>query len=314
MTNDEVLKWSDSLLLKNVSNLPVQSVSQSNNSLFFEGIEINLDHLEQYSVLNNDRFLHQSPLWRLRVNDIEVIVVKEDTEIKHISVKSSIKRADFFPIPFSEGAKSSGQFFAEITPSDYDSDRLVNMKKSGEDSKPPRTIIKGAKTTQTIGNDSSIQYAKSDHEGCEYYQVIRAVIAFDSSLCNEFSGRERAVMRHIESIIGLGSSYFESMCLKIKIPFIDGTCDKNRDPYRDVAKSKNILEDFTAQFQKTRPRVRKDTAHLFSGTRFANGVLGWAWKGGICTSTHGFGANYISFSNNIALRASLFGEFSLSDY
>lgn len=310
MSNDDILKWEDSLLLKNVSNLPIQSVSPS-NSLFFEGVEIILDHLEQYSVLEDDRFLHQSPLWRMRVNDTEVIVIKEDAEIKHISVKSVDKKADFFPVPFSEGAKSSGQFFATITPGDYDPDRLMNMRKSGEDSEVPLTLQKEAKKMNygLDDIDSSIQLARNDGTRCDSYQVVRAVIAFDSSLCKEFRGQERAVMRHIQSIIGLGSSYFESMCLKIKIPFIDGTCDLSQDPYRDTAKSSNVLEDFTAQFRKTRPVVRKDTAHLFSGTPFPNGVLGWAWKGGICTSTHGYGANYMTFSDNIALRASLFGEY-----
>jgi hypothetical protein len=34
-------------------------------------------------------------------------------------------------------------------------------------------------------------------------------------------------------------------------------------------------------------------AHLFSGTSFENGVLGWAWKGSLCSKENGYGEYFV---------------------
>ncbi len=99
----------------------------------------------------------------------------------------------------------------------------------------------------------------------------------------------KRVNSHIQAIVAMAAEYYEPACISLRLRHIDGTCNSSNDPYKSIAKSKQILEEFTAEWRDNRENVRRDVAHLFSGTSFDRGILGWAWKNTVCSKANGYG-------------------------
>lgn len=286
-------------IVRNDTNVTLQS----GDTLFFQDVEYSLEDLEPYSVLSPELFQDteaSSPLLQKIVNGTKITVVKDGNQIVHICFENEKGRLDL--IPLQNNGNSSKPIYAAIGMEDYDVERLNSMK-SFDNIRHSKTISYG---DETMNQDDNVAHAKSMK--CLSRQTIEVAIAHDASLCLEFGGDKRRTNSHIQAIVGLAASYYESSCIKLSLSYIDGTCDFSKDTYKNIATSKDILEEFTAEWRANKGSVRRDVAHLFSGSSFDSGVLGWAWKSTICSGANGYGANWISWSKNIALRASLFAH------
>ena len=316
--------------MKDSSTLLFQEMS---STISHEGIEYTLDDLEQFSVVstkyNAEAFMNSqnitSPLWRKDINGTMLLAIKnENEEIEHVSILKDDDRVDFVAVNDTDG----NQLFATISLADYDDDKINTMTRNHKDAF--KYSVESNNNAKTDPSSLVVQRQKTDH--CTTIRMIEVAIAYDSTLCKRFSYSKDQTDRHVQAIVGLASQFYEPMCLKLEISYIEGYCDESRDPFRDIVRSKSILERYTMLWRSERSSVSRDVAHLLTGSDFEPGVLGknpfldfcveigrsnssklsilsgYAFKATMCTTQNAFGANYISWSENIALQAALFAH------
>jgi hypothetical protein len=251
----------------------MQSIS---SSIFYNDIEYSLDGFEQFSILSKkDNFTHldvaNSPLWKKEVNGTLFLIVKDEfDQIEHVSILGGgDNRTDIVAVPSNHSQSNQEALYAMISITDYDNDKINSMTKNHKDAFKyyDNQFAKTADTTFK----QSIQKS-SDH--CSSFKIIDVAIAYDSTLCEKFGYNKQSADRHVQAIVGLASNFYEPMCLKLEISYMEGYCDTSTDPYQKMVRSKSILELFTASWRSYRQTVRRDVAHLLTGNNFENGILG----------------------------------------
>jgi hypothetical protein len=276
--------------IRNNTNITLQSISQ-NNTLVFQNVEYTLDDLKPIPITSTKYYddgnaTSISPLLEKIVNGTRVFVVMDGDQIAHICFQNERGRADLILLRKNETA-SDIPVYATVNLEDYDVEALDTMK-SFDEMQSAKTMDYGKRYNH---NDGDITAAKAMK--CESPKIIEVAIAHDNTLCKEFDGSKTRTNAHIQAIVGLASTYYESSCVKLSLSHIDGTCDSSKDPYKKIAQSKDILESFTKEWRAKKGYVKRDVAHLFSGSSFESGVLGWAWKGTLCSKQNAYGMFYL---------------------
>lgn len=190
-----------------------------------------------------------------------------------------------------EGAHTRKNETSTDTGNDNEEDRLKSAKK--KDNAYDESWMKDGDTDTFVGSIENARTPKATK--CTSPKTIEVAIAHDASFCQKFSDNKQRTDSHIQAIIGLASSYYEPVCINLRLTYIDGTCNSGRDEYSSIAKSKSILEDFTSHWRSRKQNVRRDVAHLFSGSSFDQGILGWAWKKTVCSKSNGYGEKCLPF-------------------
>lgn len=257
-------------MLKDSSTMLVQEIS---STISHKGIEYTLDDLEQFSVVStkyNTPFINsrnKSPLWRKDINGTMLLAIKnENEEIEHVSILKDDDRVDFVAVNDTDGH----QVFATISLADYDDDKINTLTRNHKDAF--KYSVESNDHAKTDPSTLVVPGQKSDH--CTTFRMIEVAIAYDSTLCKRFSYSKDQTDRHVQAIVGLASQFYEPMCLKLEISYIEGYCDESRDPFRDIVRSKSILERYTMLWRSERSSVSRDVAHLLTGSNFEPGVLG----------------------------------------
>lgn len=273
-----------------------------------------LDNLQQFTILSEkyhptNEDVINSPLWKKEVNGTYILVIKDaQGKIEHVSVSDNNSRSDIVPIhPNNSSSYDDDHIFATITMEDYDEEKINTMAKNHKEAFKSYTET----TNKSSKSDKlDIQLLQKSAKNCQTFKVIDIAIAYDSTLCEKFNRDKQQTERHIQALVGMASHFYEPICLKLKISYIDGYCDSSLDPYYKMVRSESILEQFTSAWRSYRSSVQRDAAHLLTGNNFEKGVLGYAFKSTLCTKEDAFGANYLTWTDNIALRASLFGKYT----
>jgi len=271
--------------IRNEANITLQSISP-NNTLIFQNVEYSLDGLKPYSVLSSqydNESPVNSPILEKVVNGTHITVVMDANKISHICFQNEMGRADLIPVQ--NNMTVTIPVYAVINQEDYDEQIFINSMKSFDN----ENIFQAKKNGygKTVQPGDNVAGAKTID--CRSHRVIEVAIAHDASLCEEFGGSKSRTDAHIQAVVGLATAYYAPSCIKLELSHIDGTCDSKNDAYKDIAKSKQILEEFTSEWRSKKASVRRDVAHLFSGSSFDSGVLGWAWKSTLCKKNNAYG-------------------------
>lgn len=135
------------------------------------------------------------------------------------------------------------------------------------------------------------------HSGGKFREIEMAV-AYDSSFCSMYGGEEEAT-KVVKSIIdAVNKRYVTSICVKVRLVYIEAQCNKDSDPYRAILGLDNAeqsLDKFREYWNDNRRSVQRDVAHLFSGTELEDSFLsdtnGIAYLETVCSSSSAYGIN-----------------------
>ena len=263
-------------LLKNSTKVQLQSIS---SSIFYKNNKYSLDGLEQFSILSQkynsvNKNVTNSPLWKKEINGTLFLVVKDEHgQIEHVSIVEGEERTDIVAIHANNSQSNEvTTMYATISMSDYDEDKINTMTKNHKDAFKYSTQTDNEIAKKT--NSTFAEQIQKTGDHCLTFNIIDVAIAYDSTLCQHFNYNKEQTDRHIQAIVGLASNFYEPMCLKLRISYMEGYCDSSTDPYHKMVRSKSILEMFTAAWRSKRESVQRDVAHLLTGTNFEQGVLG----------------------------------------
>lgn len=156
--------------------------------------------------------------------------------------------------------------------------------------------------------------------GCSAFRIIEVAIAYESTFCSAMGGSGNADAV-VQQIVSRASSLYErNLCAKIQISHMEGFCSTSSDPYRagvmlndSGCNGGGLLEFFDDYWSRNRGSVRRDAAHLFSGTglecdRNGSCVIGCARSPSLCNSARSYAVNYIAFSRDSQLQSNLFAH------
>lgn len=240
----------------------------------------------------------------------ESILVTKECELKDDS-SDLIKAIDVLDRDGSEtymeaisGGKG-GNILASIRQEDRDQKKLQGF------------LIEGTgEGDNVIPLDESIGggYRRQLQQVCTSYKVIEVAIVYESTFCSNVAGGSSSQARSIvEATVARSSLMYESICVRVKISHLEGFCDPTQDPYRDGVNTGDVgcsggfglLQFFGNYWNQNRGNIRRDSAHIFYGPSFGGGVIGCARLNSLCDSGS-YGANLMSFTNDIVFRSALF--------
>jgi len=155
--------------------------------------------------------------------------------------------------------------------------------------------------------------------GCSMLRVIEVAIAYDSSFCSKMNGASNANAAAQQIVARASTLYQNNFCGKIQITYLEGFCDPSTDPYaagvrlnQSVCGNSGLLQFFSSFWGTNRGSVRRDTAHLFSGTALecnnAGCVIGCASVQSLCSTSSSYGVNHITFSTDGQIQSNLFAH------
>jgi hypothetical protein len=234
--------------IRNDTYIQVQRLS-TNNSLTFNNVEYSLDGLQPFTIVSDELIRHSnisvSPLWKKSEKGASIVVVKDNDVISYVSIRTENGRGDLIAITdqvVDDGSQRGVSEYVTVMTDDIDGERLKAMKGLNHIYNKTMEDEDGVVVGQAGGE--AIAAAKTLM--CSNHKTIEVAIAYDASMCEDFSGDKNRVDAHVQAIVGLASLYYESSCIKLSLVHIDGTCDKLKDPYAKIATSKSILEEFTS--------------------------------------------------------------------
>mmetsp|Transcript_13782 Transcript_13782/g.22820 ORF Transcript_13782/g.22820 Transcript_13782/m.22820 type:complete len:736 (+) Transcript_13782:43-2250(+) len=155
--------------------------------------------------------------------------------------------------------------------------------------------------------------------GCSAFRIIDVAIAYESSFCSAMGGSENANAA-VQQIVSRASVVYQrNLCTKIQISHMEGFCTAASDPYREGVMLNNsgcsgggLLGFFSNFWSVRRESIRRDAAHLFSGTGLecANDrcVIGCASARSLCQSSRSYGVNFITFNRDGQMQSNLFAH------
>ncbi len=268
--SDEFGEFKRKNLLKNSTTIKLQKMA---SMIRYDDVEYDLDDLEHFSIIstkfNKQPFTNtsNSPLWKKEINGTLLLVIKnEKDQIQHVNLLRDDNRVDFVVTQDKDGHP----MYATISLADYDEERINSMTKNHKDAF--KYAVESNENAKTDSSTLVVPRQKSDH--CTNFRVIEVAIAYDATLCKRFNYSKDQTDRHVQAIVGLASHFYEPMCLKLEISYLEGYCDERRDPFQDIVRSESILERFTMLWREEREGISRDVAHLLTGNNFEQGVLG----------------------------------------
>lgn len=154
---------------------------------------------------------------------------------------------------------------------------------------------------------------------CNNYKILEISVAFDKTYCNYYASREEAV-GSVEALVTAVSSKFSQNCLctKVELAYLEAYCGTDDDPYASMVKlddkgcgSEGTLDAFEDYWNANRGAVRRDSAHLISGTCLelnedgstCSIPYGCTNSNSVCQQEKAYGVSYVTFSSDLNLRA-----------
>jgi hypothetical protein len=310
-------------MMKGVS-LPMQKISKR-NTIKVNGAVHSLDNLIPMNVFSSDatyldegvpKPLPMAATFMKVEGDSTMLVTKEGP-------RGNVKTID---ITYTDGSNMymeevSNGVLAVMLPEARDKEAMkqfimadpqVSGESGGTSSDPGRKLTKDY--------DSSLnENERHLQSGCSSLQVIDIAIAYDSSFCAKAGGSGNA-NNAVQQIVARASTLYQNnFCGKIQISHMEGFCDPNTDPYAAGVRlnqsgcgNSGLLQFFSGYWSTNRGSVRRDTAHLFSGTGLECSndgcVIGCANVANLCSSSSSYGVDYIAFSSDGQMQANLFAH------
>ena len=165
------------------------------------------------------------------------------------------------------------------------------------------------KYSNSQSKSNGFRYASSPTSrqgGCSSTKIIEVAIAYDSQFCSFFGGSERANAVVQQTISETSQIYERQLCTKIELVHLEGYCNRNNDPYRnmfsrsvcDQNDDRSLIKQVQQYWVSNRAHVKRDVMHLFYGVRDETSTIGCAFRGAMCSQTFGYGVDEITFGGN----------------
>lgn len=336
-----IKKFKSGHFLKEDSDLPLQEISSSNTFLA-DGRMYSLDGLSPVNIFTTDATYSEdgeaTPLpkahtFMKREGDTTMLVTQGDGkgEMRTIELVHSDGSVTFME-------EVTDGMVATVLPSARDRDMLNKFVmahlevddddesdggsphndkdggKSGSDEPWTRKLLDGKSPIESKeGNNRVLQ------SGCSEFRILEVAIAYESSFCSEMGGSANANAA-VQQIVSRASTLYQAnFCTKIVISHMEGFCTASSDPYREGVMLNNsgcngggLLGFFANFWNRNKGAIRRDAAHLFSGTGLectrGSCVIGCATTPSLCSSTRSYGVNFITFNRDRQLQSNLFAH------
>lgn len=153
-------------------------------------------------------------------------------------------------------------------------DRIINhdRKNSKSNNHDGRRNLRNAPIL-VLSNDSDVLTTPPVNR-CFRYMNVELAIAFETSFCEAMGGADEAVAEISRIIAEVSARYQQQgLCTYISISHLEGYCELEKDPYRyyvgmnrSGCGSYGLLHKFKEFWERKRTHVKRDVAHLFTGT------------------------------------------------
>lgn len=162
-------------------------------------------------------------------------------------------------------------------------------------------------------------------EGVEH-RVVELAVAYDSAFCGYFdSNRDDADVAAVLTV-ELASRRLAQACVRVRVSRLEGYCDPSKDPYVqgvlvsasgglvDASHSgckgvDGLLDGFEHYYNTHREGVRRDAAHLFTGTVLVddhtNSNGGCANSNTVCMTSRAYAVSRVTFTDKYKKRSTL---------
>lgn len=300
--------------LKDDAPLPVQYISSA-STVTVKGRDYSLEGLSEFSVLAPDFksfvdgeevvYSAQSSLWSVTdSNGASIMLMLDEAgDVAFIQLQDGSQETSLFPMHGSEygpGAMvaiSANDYEDHIFP--FDEDEGEQIDDSGYDDPDAENIL--------VPSHRVLQ-------SCNTMKAMDVAIAYDSSFCKQYGGTAAGAQSRIEAIIAMTSKYYEvnGLCTKLRISYVEGSCDPAKDQYKEDVSKSNLLDLFRRRwsplYRESQPR--RAVAALFSGTDYTpnSNKLGDAYTYRVCNPYWGYSVNYMTSTNILSRQAILFAH------
>lgn len=160
---------------------------------------------------------------------------------------------------------------------------------------------------------------------CSTPRVVEIAVAFDRTYCAHHGSYE-AALSSVDALVAAVSALYRTdcLCLSVRSSYVEGFCDEDdggppavEDPYADMVAldrkgcgNDGTLDAFQDLWVGARGGVRRDVAHLFSGTCLESSSsgscatpYGCTFEKSACDRNRAYGVSYVTFSDSVAARS-----------
>lgn len=312
--------------------IPIEFISSSNHIIINNDKKYNLNELKQYSVLASDSRIFKngeeivddgvkdgfvndnSPLYMGKVDDNNEVKISVD-ENRRISVIHIIENNS--AVTTYSSTENSNEEENDNEPQyfdfhhDHDHGHEHNVFTDNIDN-PNITFFESSNYTKE--HDAGFLFTTMS-SSCSSYRTITVAIAFDTTFCNNVGyGSFQTSVSRVQSIVGLASSKYQQFCINLKVATVDGQCDYNKDPYKNMRLLTSgcmgypgLLNDLRSYWDFTNKHLPGISVHLFTGSPFHDGPIGCSDIGSLCRGK-AYGVNSMSYHSDPNYQAVLFAH------
>ena len=257
-----------------------------------------------YSHNNIPRDIPESHIYQKEDTEEIVTVVKNiQQEVELVTISNKILSET---ISLTMISPKYPRIFAEVKESDYDYDEL-NRKFRYDESEEHNYIDRHLSNLFQTPNKE-----RNAEETCSSYKVVELAVAYESSFCKHYGGKEGANQRVAKIIAGVNNLYKNHVCMKVRLSHLEGYCDSNIDPYKQYVDMhlsgcdhESLVHYVGDYWNENRRNIHRDAMHLFSGTKLDGKIVGCALKQTICNLAGAYGVSHITFTESESLQAGL---------
>jgi len=302
---------------REISDSSIHAISVD-NTIIANGKEYRLDKLEENTIFSpsfvmisdgKEEGLSSSgdTYWTGHDEGAELFMTKDENgNVEFLSILDGNYVANF-------AAVSTSEYPGLLQMTTESNELMTAMASLGNDFLiTPYSDLSFMDSTEMLPTDDYNNIFNTN-SGCNSYRQIDVAIAYDSSFCARAGGASNA-WKKVTQIIGIASSRYrqQGLCLTLRASALEVNCDSSKDPYKNMRTSlsgcngKGLVQDFTYYWHDNRRNISRDAAHLFTGNKFTDGMVGCAGIETLCK--YAYGVESIYYTNDVTLQGILFAH------
>jgi len=313
------------------TELHLQMVSADNTvSVNGKAYDVNINTMEPFHVYTRDATYTHDGIPYFSLPRTNVFQWKTDTEIVTViqersSSPGSINASDLLTILITlretgqtiELANVAPGVLGTITGEDYDIEKMeLNYRHGATQSPNKYSHGLAEEIPQTHHDNNGERRSLASNAVCDFEnsRVIELAIAYDSSFCRKHGGRTNADAAVAAYVALVSSTKYQQngLCFRIELSHLEGHCNfQETDPYREMVHLNNVgcgggvgvLQEFSTFWDNNRSYVRRDVAHLLSGTEMGCDIarscfVGCAYLATTCSGVDAYAVNHVTFTES----------------
>lgn len=317
---EDIMNFKSSYSLLDDAEIRYQEITSS-NTLSYNGKEIALNEIRTpVQIFTDGASYHHNGI---PGNPPPINIYQQDDDESTLTVVKNIKEETQSVLIFNKDSNETVELgiisplypltFATVTNADYDYEKINNkfFYESGHSNQTEQQ-----ENTERLLYNHMDEQRQTDTATCKFYLVLELAIAYESSFCRKYGGKEGADQKAASVVVHTSNMFQNYLCVKIKISHLEGYCDSKIDPYKQFVDKKisgcdrkGLVHDVRTYWMNNRKEIHRDAMNLLSGTELeiidAGAVVGCAFRGKICDVDYSFGVDYIPFTSSQKLQAGL---------